>query len=321
MPELKISIIIPTYNRADILRKSLACYENQTLPAPDFEILLIDDGSSDHTLQVVDEIKKNYPIALQFLKQNHKGANAARNLGIKNSKGKLLLFTGDDILPLSNFLEEHWNRHLKSRMDERVAVLGLTEWSPDIKVTPLMKYLEVCDYLPQFEYNRIDNPESLAHEFFYTSNITVHREFLLKYGVFDEEMNKPFADDGELAYRLKKKDLRIVYQPNAKAYHWHEIRLHNLYKRAQTAGEMCYLFWKKHPELGKFPDAKLKPRIKLWLKSFTLVRDRLLLENAEKHNQPFTGNPIVEQAYRKVLMNCYQRGVQEGIRLYGSSNY
>lgn len=319
MSGFQISVIIPTYNRADILRKSLAAYRNQTFPKTDFEILLIDDGSSDHTKSVIEEEKKTYPISLKSFSQNHKGANAARNRGIQNAQGKLLLFTGDDIIPEPDFLKEHLTRHQQYQLDERISVLGFTTWHPEINITPLMKYLEDCSFLPQFEYNRIANTEDLAHEFFYTSNISVHRSFLLKHGIFDKEMNKPFADDGELALRLRRKGLKIMYHRQAKAYHWHEIHVAQLYKRAQTAGEMSYLFWKKHPELGKFPPAQPKQRFKQWILGLAISKDREILENADKTNEAFLGNPKVENAYRKVLMKYYQKGIREGIRQYGKS--
>ncbi len=319
MAETLISVIIPTYNRAEILCKTLVAYQKQNVPLAEFEILVIDDGSTDHTRKVMEERKENYPITLKFLTQNHQGANAARNQGIQQAHGKLLLFTGDDIIPEPDFLKEHLARHQQYQLEERIAVLGFTTWHPDINITPLMKYLEDCSFLPQFEYNRITHPEDLAHEFFYTSNISVHRTFLLKNGIFDEEMNKPFADDGELALRLRKKGLRIVYHPAAKAYHWHEIHVAQLYKRAQTAGEMSYLFWKKHPELGKFPPAQPKHRIKQWIRGLAISKDREILENADKTHKTFLGNPKIENAYRKVLMKYYQKGIGEGIRHFGRS--
>ena len=317
MSELKISVIIPTYNRIDILKKSLSHYEKQTLPLTDFEILVIDDGSIDNTSSLILKVIQDSDLSIKFLQQNHKGANAARNQGIHHADGKLLLFTGDDILPTPDFLVQHISFHKKQQYFENLAVLGFTTWSPDIKISSLMKYLEECRYLPQFEYSKITNPTDLPHEYFYTSNISIHREFLLKYGTFDEDMNKPFADDGELAYRLKNHGLKIIYNPDAKAYHWHVIKLEQLYRRAKTAGEMCYLFWQKHPELGTFPPSRPEYRFKQWLKTINISKEKSLLERAERNNSSYSGNPLLESAYQKVMTKYYQQGVREGIRAYG----
>ncbi len=90
----KISIIIPTYNEQKDLVNCLESLENQS--EKDFEVIVVDDGSTDDTKSIVSNIQ--YPKSnFQFLTQNHKGAGAARNLGAINAKGEILVFVDADM--------------------------------------------------------------------------------------------------------------------------------------------------------------------------------------------------------------------------------
>lgn len=307
-PNLRISVVVPTFNRADILPKTLRAYAQQTLPRDQFEILIVDDGSVD---TAPDALHGIFPGTLRVFTQQHRGANAARNLGVLEACGDYVLFTGDDIIPEPTLLEEHLEAHARYGHDERIAILGYTTWSPEIRVTPLMKYLEVAPILPQFEYFRITAPEDLSHEFFYTSNVSVRRSFLLEHGLFDEEMNKPFSDDGELAYRLRQHGLRINYHPSAKAWHWHEIGLAQLHARAQTAGEMSFLFAEKHPEHGReevVPPDLNEGSLGKWLK---YVVASIALRYTIALKTSLAGDRLHEAAFRTVIAYCYYRGVRK----------
>ena len=98
----KISIIIPTYNEEKVLVECLASLDNQA--CKDFEVIVIDDGSSDKTWEILPDFKfKNY--SLKMLKQDHKGAGAARNLGAKKATGEVLVFVDADMTFDDNFLK------------------------------------------------------------------------------------------------------------------------------------------------------------------------------------------------------------------------
>lgn len=100
---MKISIIIPTYNEEKVLIECLDSLSKQTLA--DFEVIVVDDGSTDQTLQTLQELRiKNYE--LRILKQNHKGAGAARNLGAGKAKGEILVFVDADMTFERDFLKK-----------------------------------------------------------------------------------------------------------------------------------------------------------------------------------------------------------------------
>ena len=128
MNSMKLNIIIPTYNRKKELIETLKAFSNQTYR--DFEIIIVDDGSTDGTVDILKNL--DLPFKIKCIFQNHGGPAVARNQGIKKSNSKILFFTGDDIIPSENLLEEHINIHQERKKDNLV-VLGYTQWDPRIK--------------------------------------------------------------------------------------------------------------------------------------------------------------------------------------------
>lgn len=99
---MKISIIIPAYNEEKVIGACLESLEQQTYN--NLEIIVVDDGSVDRTLQILRNIESNNP-TVRVLKQDHKGAGAARNLGAKEAKGETLVFVDADMVFDSKFIE------------------------------------------------------------------------------------------------------------------------------------------------------------------------------------------------------------------------
>jgi glycosyltransferase involved in cell wall biosynthesis len=99
---MEVSVIIPSYNERGVLEKCIESLGGQTLPG--FEIIVVDDGSTDGTLEILKNLKKSLS-NFRFLKQAHTGAGAARNAGARISKGKILVFVDADMLFDSHFLE------------------------------------------------------------------------------------------------------------------------------------------------------------------------------------------------------------------------
>jgi Glycosyltransferases involved in cell wall biogenesis len=103
---MDISIIIPTYNRSDKLKKCLDSALSQDYPHDKFEVIVVDDGSSDETLEVLCSLAKEHGM-LRYFSQPHQGPAAARNLGIKESRAGILGFTDNDCV-----LEPDWARRM-----------------------------------------------------------------------------------------------------------------------------------------------------------------------------------------------------------------
>ena len=124
---MDFSVIIPTYNRSQILALTLDALAQQssTLNSEEplsFEVVVIDDGSTDSTREHVKAQIQNYPVPLRYFFQTNRKQAAARNFGASKAYGTFLLFLGDDIVPCQNFLHEHRKSH--NSRDPNLAAIG-----------------------------------------------------------------------------------------------------------------------------------------------------------------------------------------------------
>jgi len=135
----KLSVVIPTYNRQDLLRKALEGYSKQSARQEILEILVVDDGSTDATRSLVARYREESALPVRYLRQESKGAGAARNHGVREARGAIVLFGDDDIVPAPNLVGEHLAWHDKYP-DPAVAVLGQVILAQEIRPTPFLKW-------------------------------------------------------------------------------------------------------------------------------------------------------------------------------------
>lgn len=254
---MKISVIIPTFNRAQTLERALKAFSEQSLNKDDFEVIVVDDGSLDNTEQTVTKAGKDIH-HLKYIKQENQGQGIARNTGIDYAVGDIIVFSQDDIIVKSTFLMEHLRFHLRYHYDND-AVLGLTLWHPDLNLTPLMNWLTNGSSIlgrfggHQFAYEKLKGKTTADYNFFYTSNISLKRKLLKKYK-FDPSFSGYGWEDIELGYRLTKvAGLSIYYNPDAIGYHYHQISEQQMCSRMQSIGSSAHILHSKYPELKKVP--------------------------------------------------------------------
>jgi len=284
---MEASIIIPTFNRARILKKCLNALSNQTYR--NFEVIVVDDGSIDDTKKIISEFEG---LKIKYIYQKHSQQGIARNKGIEKAKGKYIVFIGDDIVPEKNWLSEHIRIHKK---EKNIAVLGLTIWPKSWRINKFMRYLAPNG--PQFNYGKIKDKKNCGWDFFWTSNISLEKKWFMK-NKFDENFRGWGYEDLELGYRLIKKGLRIVFNPKAIAYHYHYYKYPEEFLRKQkNAAKSALYFVKKFPEVKEklIDNNRLKLKYKLLLEFFKLF--------------PFLKNNVF---YWKVKRRYYfEKGVKE----------
>ena len=102
----KISIVIPTLDRAAVLTGTIDRIESQTVARESYEVIVVDNSSADDTLRVL-EAKARSHANLKFFIQRKRGAAATRNVGLRESSGDIVLFIDDDILAEPDLIEKH----------------------------------------------------------------------------------------------------------------------------------------------------------------------------------------------------------------------
>ena len=261
-------MVIPTFNRAAILERTLdalarqlgqpGCASSSDGPraVDGCEVIVVDDGSTDRTPDLVHRIQKNYPVPLHYLRQENRKQGAARNLGARRAAGPLLIFLGDDTVPASQFLRQHRSSHEGGEV--RRVVIGYTPWPRACRRTRFMEYIGERGW--QFGFSLIEDPENVPFNFFYTSNLSIRRDFFWEAGGFDEDFREYGWEDVELGLRLHRIGMQLSYNPQAVAYHHHPTSLFSFVQRQQRVGRSAWTFYRKHPDMGRFLSLDPPPR-------------------------------------------------------------
>lgn len=236
-----LSIVIPTYNRLPILEKCLRALEAQELSQENYikgyEVVLVDDGSTDGTLNWL-ALHKDEFTHLRCFEQDHAGPAAARNLGVEKAQGDTIIFIDSDLVVLSNFLQAHTNALLREREklgSDRFFTYGAV--------------INTCNFTnPTAEPYKITD---FSAAFFATGNVAIPKHWLEKAGLFDTGFQLYGWEDLELGVRLKKLGLQLIKCPEAVGYHWHPAfslqQIPKLIDQEIQRGRMGVLFYQKHP--------------------------------------------------------------------------
>lgn len=250
-----LSVVIPTYNRCPILKKALLALDRQTLAPDEYEVIVVDDGSTDGTEAMVQELTVRYP--LRYERQERKGPATARNTGIRRARGELIVFIDSDIVVSRGFLGAHGAAH--AGRDDCVAH-GPVIHTTDLE-NPTTTPLKVTDW---------------SRAFFATGNASVRREHLFGAGLFDERFVEYGWEDLELGLRLRRMGLVRVIAPEAKGYHYKD-RLHlsqfpALKERERQRARTAVLFYRRHPILKVRLQTLITP-VAFWLDRLLFPRD------------------------------------------------
>ena len=194
---MKVSLAVSTYNSAATI---VACVESLlAVDYPQKEIIIIDDGSTDETLDIL----KKYPVRL--IPQNHQGVSAGRDLALRSATGEMILYTDSDCA-----VDVQWvNELLKPLADPQVgAVTGRTIFGTDHRCTSWLRSLDIeSRYAQRKQYTELANG----------TNCAFRRELLIQLGGFNPRWFH--AEDTEVSYRVLQKGFKIYYQPTAIVRH------------------------------------------------------------------------------------------------------
>ncbi|MQA73280.1 MAG: glycosyltransferase [Solirubrobacterales bacterium] len=238
-----ISVVLPTYQRAALLERCLESLTAQTLPRSRFEVVVVDDGSSDWTASVCARLADELP--MRSFRIEKSGNSAAKNLGLFASQAPLVLFFDDDDLADPGLLEAHVEAH-RERPEENVAVLGHTTWAPELEITPLMEYVTEIGQL-LFSYRNLEDGQRLDWSYFWAGRLSCKRSFVAQHGIFAQGF-PAIIEDIELGFRLAKQGLDIVHVRSARSFMARPVSFDEFAQRCMRKGRGLWVFQSRHDD-------------------------------------------------------------------------
>ncbi|MFA5029526.1 MAG: glycosyltransferase family A protein [Patescibacteria group bacterium] len=225
-----LSVVIPTYNRANYLSKALASLVEQDFAKEKFEVIVVDDGSIDDTEKTAKQFKDR--LSLKYLKEEHGGVSQARNSGVKNSGGEIIVFFDDDALA-----DKNWLKNISEIMLHEAIITG--------RVKPLNNNL--WQYFAPHYYQGDQPTESPV---LLEGNCAIKREVFAKVGLFDANLD--YGHEGREFIGRCRKEYKIRYYPDVIIYHDYASSIKNYLDKQRKFGEKtAYL---KIKEIKNFGD-------------------------------------------------------------------
>jgi glycosyltransferase involved in cell wall biosynthesis len=236
-----VSVIIPTHNRRELLRATIESLFNQTYAKDSYEIVVIDNASTDDTEGMVRSLQDAAPCILVYYRKLNEGPGIARNIGIKEARGSIVAFTESDCIA-----DPHWLENGVSKMTDGVGLVqGKTLPNPDQPITA-------------FSHTQSIHRENGIYQ---TCNIFYRKDILDLVGGFSPEFigldcfGNPMmgGEDTDLAWRVKKRGWKSVFADDALVYHHvFSVRPYEAITNFRMYQILLYVFpylVKKHPEL------------------------------------------------------------------------
>ena len=238
----EFSVIIPSFNKKDSLKFVLSNFFEQDYFKSKYEIIVIDDGSDDKTLESIKKIKPScnfkyfyWPRKKIKIKKEYKKwakfynrVGPARNIGINNAQGEIILFNDADILVRKDCLKKHQAHHNKyANIIVRGAKSFLpSDFYPDVKKIADISFLDKIGHLEKNkEYYKAYDFSKEGWYRVITSNLSIRSKYLEKVNGFSRDFVFWGFEDVDLGYRLSKTfKLKFIWDDKIKVYHLHHSR-------------------------------------------------------------------------------------------------
>jgi glycosyltransferase involved in cell wall biosynthesis len=232
-----LSVVVPSYNRRELLRRCLDSLAVQTQDAASFEVVVVDDGSTDGTAEMVEEL--HTPYRLQLVRGKQQRWARARNAGVEAAQGRVCLHVDDDIVCSPRMVADHVAAH---RDGDRVVGIGkLVQAPPDAEDWYAHAFAQgLNEHYEELEQRRPEWTDC------YGANVSTTRDVYLELGGFDTEL--PAAVDLEFGYRLCQSGCTLVYLPDAEGIHDDQKLSHRMLEDARMFGDAHVKAVAKHPE-------------------------------------------------------------------------
>ena len=265
---LTCSVIIPTYNRAELLRRTLDSLTAQTLPTADFEVLVVDDGSSDRTAEVADSYRDRLNLRYFFQPDEGWRVAQARNVGIAHAAGEVCVMVDSGVVLHSGCLRAHLDSHRQASGPVAVCgyVYGFDCTEPEVEL--ILRTLDLDDpdasialmrqtgqwadsrepYYARYgdDFGRLPAP----WVFYWTCNVSASAEQLRSVGGFDEEFRSWGGEDIDLGYRLYLDGAQFVLNRAASSIHYPHPKK-TVHLRVEARANYRYMATKYDTPVGR----------------------------------------------------------------------
>jgi len=229
---IRYSVIIPAYNAEETIEQCLTALMKQSIARDSYEVIVVDDGSTDRTGDVV----KQFPV--KYIKQQNQGPATARNRGAREAKGEIILFTDADCVPEYNWIEEM----VKPFNDPEVmAVKGAYK----TRQKALTARFAQIEFEERFEM--LKKAETIDMVDTYSAGY--RKSVFLSFGGFDPSFPVANNEDTELSYKISKAGYKMVFNPEAIVYHLNHPDSLKKYTRLKFwRGYWRMMVYKRYPE-------------------------------------------------------------------------
>lgn len=245
---MKFSVVVPSYNSSRTLPECLRALLNQNISRNEYEILVVDDGSTDNTKRLIKPFTdKNKNI--RYIYQKNKGPAAARNLGARKARGSILLFTDSDCVPEKNWIK---SMTMPFQDNEIVGVAGA--YGKNLEDKSIIA--RFTDYEIKDRYKKLAKQEEI--DFIGTYAAAYRKGAFMKTKGFDESFKTASGEDPALSFEMTKYG-KLVFQPSARVAHHHPNTLKKLLKQKFKTGYWRVTLYRKYP--GKLFKHGYTPKI------------------------------------------------------------
>ena len=316
----EITAILTTHNRAHLLPRVLDGLSAQSLARDRFEVVAIDDGSTDDTQAVLAAHRERLP--LKSVRQAPSGLAAAKNLGVFMSRAPIILFMDDDDVAGPGLLVSHLAMHLRHR-EQTVAVLGHTDLDPAIAHLPLMRHVTGAGS-QLFSHAWMKPHQRLSFREFWGGRSSCKRSLLIEHGVFNPAFHFG-CEDIELGWRLDPHGLQVIYEPAARSTMIRALTFDDFCRRSIRQGRSQWLFTALHDVPAVRDYCEVDRALAIWPAAkgdfAAILRRAEALDRMMRQRGPdapplsAVSQTELDEAYAQAFFLCRAKGVADAASL------
>ncbi|MFC6998576.1 glycosyltransferase family 2 protein [Rufibacter roseus] len=275
---VKLSIVIPTYNRGGKIKTTLDSLKNQTFA--DFEVIVVNDGSTDDTREVLEDFRKEYSYPIQLIHQENLGRSGARNSGFAAATAPVVVSFDDDMRLEPQCLEEHHKHH---QALPGTILVGEVKEDPSLAETDIQKFLAHVRVGWLKVLHEAEMPLTRESIYITSANFSISKVDFDRIGGFDPQLRA--VVDYDLAMRATVLGIPIYYNKNAFAWHDDFISCRPYIHRRRQGTENEKLLMQVKPDLvAQFHRYREDSPKGMKLVVYSLLGHKVFVDSIDRYN-------------------------------------